>query len=358
MEEQAERKEINFTYTYDQFSVFFHGDCVFVGEQERPVGQCCVDVINLDASVLDEIDRRVLAFIPDAEALLTEKTIHAARNAQEKLNAVWDIVFTLPVYRDLRMDEPCNYHAFERLLADKEKWAEVQDSASEGRAMYYGMVDGLTVFATGLRAFRQQMKAMAEQYFEPLPRRNSAAYAQAYSAFYADMVSVGTWMFQDDFAQKFPMEVSFVPMFQDKEATGIFIAEKATFYRLIDFLRTEFYRGLALGNAPRRCHNCGKYFLLTAGYNTCYCNNIAPGETERTCRKVGAHRKEAQGKANRTPAQVEYDRTYNRLKQRKNRRKISVDEWNTAVARAQDLLERSGRGEISDEELKLELNKL
>lgn len=38
---------------------------------------------------------------------------------------------------------------------------------------------------------------------------------------------------------------------------------------------------------PRRCHNCGKYFLLTNGYNTCYCNNIAPGETERTCRKVG-----------------------------------------------------------------------
>ena len=94
-----------------------------------------------------------------------------------------------------------------------------------------------------------------------------------------------------------------------------------------------------MGNAPRRCHNCGKYFLLTAGYNTCYCNNIAPGETERTCRKVGAHRKEAQGKTNRTPAQVEYDRAYNRLKQRKNRKKISVEEWNAAVAETlQDIL--------------------
>ena len=358
MEEQVARKEIAFTYTYDQFTVFFHKDHVFVGEQDYPVGQCCVDIMNLDASVLDEIDRRVLAFIPCAEARLTEKTIQAARSAQEKLNAVWDVVFTLPVYRDLRMDEPCNYHTFERLLADKEKWAEVQDPTSEGRVMYNGMVDGLTVFAADLRAFRQQIDAMTERYFEPLPRRNSAAYAQAYSAFYADMVSVGAWIFQDDFAQKFSMEVSFVPMFQDKEESGIFIAEKATFYRLTDFLRTEFYRGLALGNAPRRCHNCGKYFLLTAGYNTCYCNNIAPGEKERTCRKVGAHRKEAQGKANRTPAQVEYDRTYNRLKQRKNRRKISVDEWNTAVAEAQDLLERSGRGEISDEELKRELNKL
>lgn len=59
------------------------------------------------------------------------------------------------------------------------------------------------------------------------------------------------------------------------------------------FLYTEFYRALMAGNALRRCHNCGRYFLLTAGYNTCYCNNIAPGETKRTCRKVGAHKKSA-----------------------------------------------------------------
>lgn len=147
-------------------------------------------------------------------------------------------------------------------------------------------------------------------------------------------------------------------MMHPTQKGSIFVAEKTTFQSLLDFLQVEFYRGLAVGNAPRRCHNCGKYFLLTAGYNTCYCNNIAPGETERTCRKVGAHRKEAQGKANRTPAQQEYDRTYNRLKQRKNRKKISVDEWNTAVARAQELLDQSGRGQLTDEELRRKLRDL
>nr|WP_325303482.1 DUF6076 domain-containing protein [uncultured Oscillibacter sp.] len=107
-----------------------------------------------------------------------------------------------------------------------------------------------------------------------------------------------------------------------------------------------------MGNAPRQCHNCGQYFLLTAEYNTCYRNNVAPSELERTCRKVGAHRKEAQGKANRTPARKEYDRTYNRLKARKQRGKISMDEWNAAVAKAQELLERSERAEPTDEELR------
>ena len=73
---------------------------------------------------------------------------------------------------------------------------------------------------------------------------------------------------------------------------------------------------------------------------------------------MGAHRKAAQGKANRTPAQKEYDRAYNRLKQRKNRKKITLDEWNAAVAKAQELLAQSGRGELTDEELKRKLSVL
>ena len=166
---------------------------------------------------------------------------------------------------------------------------------------------------------------------------------------------------QDDGAdinQRFPVEVCFVPMLAPSGSGKIILAERARFTELLDFLEVEFYRGLAMGNAPRRCHNCGGYFLLTSAYNTCYCNNIAPGETVRTCRKVGAHRKEAKGKGNQTPAQKEYDRTYNRLKGRKQRGKISKDEWNIAVAKAQELVEQSGRGELSDNELKRKLEEL
>ena len=88
--------------------------------------------------------------------------------------------------------------------------------------------------------------------------------------------------------------------------------------------------------------------MLTEGYNTCYCGNIAPGETERTCRKVGAHRKEAKARANQMPEKKEFRKAYNRLKQRKNRKKISVDEWNAAVAQAEAFLEQAERGELTD----------
>ena len=256
------------------------------------------------------------------------------------------------------MDEESNYNTFQRLMEDKEKWAQVQDPTSEGYAIYQRMLIELVCFADKLRGLRQLIAILTEKCLEPLKRRNSAAYADAYSYFYAQMLFAGAQVFGDEFEQGIPMEVNFVPMMHPTEEGAVFIAEKATFRSLMDFLQTEFYRGLAKGNAPRSCHNCGRYFLLTSGYNTCYCNNIAPGETKRTCRKVGAHRKEAQGKEYRTPAQKEYARTYNRLKTRKQRKKISTAEWNTAVAAAQELVTQSERGELTDEELKQKLDGL
>ena len=49
MADGQERMERSYTYTYDQFTVFFYDNHVFIGGKEYPVGQCCVDMVNLDA---------------------------------------------------------------------------------------------------------------------------------------------------------------------------------------------------------------------------------------------------------------------------------------------------------------------
>ena len=88
MAEELDGTVFEYTYTYDQFTVFFYGDRVFIGKKDYPIGQCCVDILNLDEAVLDEIDRKSREFIPAAMGLLSEKTDSAAALAQEKLNAV------------------------------------------------------------------------------------------------------------------------------------------------------------------------------------------------------------------------------------------------------------------------------
>lgn len=195
MAEEMERTEFEFTYTYDQFTVFFYGDRVFVGKQDYPIGQCCMDILNLDEAVFGEIARRVRELVPAARDLLTEKTDSAAALAQERLNAVWELIFALPVYRNLKMDEPCNYHTFQRLMADKEKWAQVQDPASTGYAKYQGMLMELISFAERLRGLRQLIDMMVDKCLEPLKHRNRSAYAEVYSYFYMQMLSAGVQIF-------------------------------------------------------------------------------------------------------------------------------------------------------------------
>lgn len=345
--------------SFDCFSVLFVKDEVFVNGQALPLGQCSTDILNLDDEVPAELDRRIDRLMPAVKDMLSKKTDSDARSAQELLNAVWDMIFALPVYRTLALDRGVAYDLFPFLLSDRESWEEVQDERSEAHAMFRKMLDGLEYFPESLRVFRGQVSTFLELYVEPLKRRSVDAYAMAYMHYFNDMAHAGAVLFgAAGFGQNFPLEVKFVPLSHPTDKGKVILAEKAEFGYLTHFLYTEFYRALVAGNAPRRCHNCGCYFLLTAGYNTCYCNNLAPSETERTCRKVGAHRKEAKERATATPAQKEYARAYNRLKMRKQRGKISVDEWNEAVGKAQDLKTQTERGELSDEELRRQLESL
>lgn len=51
-------------------------------------------------------------------------------------------------------------------------------------------------------------------------------------------------------------------------------------------------------------------------YDTRYCMGIAPGETAKTCRQVGAHWKEQQRNGTEL-VRKEYQKVYNRLRGRK-----------------------------------------
>ncbi|MDT3698098.1 MAG: DUF6076 domain-containing protein [Thermincola sp.] len=338
---------------YDQFSVLFGEDNVMLGGGASfPLGQITTDFLNMDEQILAEIDKRVREFTTGMRALFKHKNNDAVIPLQEKLNAVWDVIFTLPFFRDLPFDKRSSLNLLPMLLADKQKWAEVFQDNSQGNKMFIEFLDKMEYFAESIRNFRGQTAGMLELYFENLTRRNSEAYAQAYSKYYRDMADAGELLFGDlPFEQGFPVKVRFTPLRHPQGKGKPMIAEEVEFSYLSHFLYTDFYRGLIAGNMPRRCHNCGRYFLLNKRYDTCYCNNIAPGETGKTCRKVGAHKKEAR-KEGKTPAHLEYDKVYNRLKTRRARGKLSVDEWNAAVALALEYKDKAEAGKISDYELK------
>lgn len=67
------------------------------------------------------------------------------------------------------------------------------------------------------------------------------------------------------------------------------LVEKLYFDQLADFVYVELMRGLQHGFVPKRCANCGRWFLQTPGPSYNYCGNPAPNSEEgRTCREVGS----------------------------------------------------------------------
>ena len=279
-------------HTFDKFTVFFTTEKVFLDRTSFPLGQLTTDILNLGEGTLEEIDERINRFLPEVQKLFQEKTDCAAHTAQEYLNGIWDLVFELPVYRDLDLDISTSYNLFLPLLSDPDKWQEVLDIQSEGRRMFDGFLAGLKRFSDNLRNFRGQTAGILELYFEQLPRRNQETYAKAFTTYFSSMRSAGSLFYPgEEFEQSYPARICFVPIAYPTEQGKPLLAEKTEFRSHSHFLYTEFYRGLTAGNVPHRCRNCGWYFLLTEGYNTWYCNNIAPEETERTCRKVGGSSK-------------------------------------------------------------------
>lgn len=66
------------------------------------------------------------------------------------------------------------------------------------------------------------------------------------------------------------------------------LVEKIYFDRLADFIYVEFMRGLQKGFVPKKCANCGRWFLQEPGMSFSYCDGPDPGADGASCRDVGA----------------------------------------------------------------------
>ena len=154
----------------------------------------------------------------------------------------------------------------------------------------------------------------------------------------------------------------------DKETGEVHaeVVEKIYFDRLRDFVYVELMKGIQKGFVPRRCLNCGKWFLQTPGVSYSYCSNIAPGETERTCRDVGAitsFREKVQENEIWTIHQRAYKKYYARVLKKKMT-KPEFEEWAKTAEQIRDAaLPRYGRASEAErnrivEEVRRELNRL
>lgn len=351
---------------FERFDVLFGKKSSIVAGEEYPLGYFAAEAMELDAAVFEELKKLTRQASQEFDMFLTARTASGAGMAIQALDRAWELVRQLPSYnkipyregrgssvsgivRELRSDE----QKLDRMLT-------VGTTENEMLRRWHGMYDRL---ADDLQRFQYDTDDMLTDYFEELPSRRPEAYAAAFESCMASFREIYMQTEDDeDLAHmnrrrlNFPVSISFV-VERDKKTGQPFMAERMTFEDLISFLYIDLYRGMAAGNVPRQCHNCGKWFLAIGAYDTVYCQRVAPGEAARTCRQVGAHRKERE-KNGKDFAYREYARAYNRLKTWKQRGKISAEEWNRRVAYIQEVKTEFLAGAISDVEYIAKLNRV
>ena len=99
------------------------------------------------------------------------------------------------------------------------------------------------------------------------------------------------------------------------------------FDRLLDFVYVEFMKGLQRGFIPKRCANCGCWFLQTPGATFAYCAGPAPEYPGKTCREIGAASSFKDKVANNEVWQVQqraYKKYYARTMRKGKAKAVSV----------------------------------
>ena len=293
----------------------------------------------------------------EAQMFFAARDPSSAGIANEAFRRLWHLLRKLPLYELLlrREDAPSCFTSDEDC---REMWDEMMTRGTQAHDDYAHWIARLSRIGQDLSDFRRNTQWMLSAYFEGLPSCKRENYIDAYGRFkdgirkakLADIDEESDPFYDPPVASfrfDFPAHISFIP-YRDEKTGKPKMAERSTFDDLIAFFYLDLTRGIAAGNLPRRCKNCGHWFVAVGGYNTQYCDRPILGQHGKTCRSVGAH--ETAKRKLREAAAKEYARTYNRLKGRKQRGTISTDEWNRTVAVAEELRAAFQAGEMAESE--------
>ncbi len=147
---------------------------------------------------------------------------------------------------------------------------------------------------------------------------------------------------------------------------GAEVVEKIYFDSLLDFVYVEFMKGLQKGFIPKRCPNCGKWFVQEPDMDFNYCANPSPQDPTKLCRDVGARSNFIEKKKNHglwNIHQRAYRKYYARMK-KGNMERDAFFAWAEEAATLRDeLLPKYDAADYEtrsdmEEKYRMEVNKL
>ena len=180
----------------------------------------------------------------------------------------------------------------------------------------------------GIRDFRQALIPLVEALDNEDVSRNPAGFAKQFDAFFsADKNKETYWMSITN------VSVEYLPGEKG-------LVRRMHYASFPSMFRSNLYEALAVGNAPKRCPICKRFFLTTNARRQKYCTGYAPEEYGGlTCVQVGNRMgREEREKAGNRPAIVQYHQAVNAIDKRVERGTLEREIAGRAKTRAKELV--------------------
>lgn len=273
-----------------------------------PTGTIACDVLNIPNETVErtlELTDPMMKFVDalyhaNVDLLLMEQS-------RKNVFAVVDLLKTVP---------PFSYQEFDWL---EQKMASIfSPDATRKAARKMQKPDGLgALFVQALSLVAQLGFGIQEYQRALIPLvealgdddRNPEGYAKQFAAFFTP----------EDYSGDKWMAMANVSVQYLAGEDGL--VRRMHYASFPSMFRSNLFEALCVGNAPKKCPICGRFFLTTNARPQTYCNMLAPNDRYgRTCRQVGARLgRERREQAGNDPTKVKCRQVIDAIDQRLHR---------------------------------------
>ena len=291
-----------------------YGTC----SESADTGSIALDVLNIPDSVLEELLELTDPMMELVDYLNKHrnpdnKTLCRMMTASKNVFQVVDLLREVPPFdgQDFTwLDEN-----LPKVFAPEKVRKAYTERKKEQGEVFIQALCLVAQLGFGIRDFRKALIPLVESLADEDISRNPKGFSQKFDSFFSkDEERKNHWM---SFSN---ISVEYVP---DEKS----IVRRMHYASFPSMFRSNLYEALAVGNAPKRCPICKKFFLTTNARRQKYCSGYAPEEYDGlTCTKVGNMMgRKYRELAENDPITVLYHRSVDTLDKRVERGTLDKD---------------------------------
>ncbi len=334
------------------FYFFVHKDRIFTTKCNLKVGEITTALLNLKIEDMEKIFDLTVSFAGFADNGMAIKNEQTMTDFVNFILEIESIAVTLPPYCYTDIDL-----VKERQRAEKMKnldfYSRLYDVASEEYAEYMKYKKLFSGYGIGLYIMSCCISEVSDVYFSHVRKRDEDSYTAAWWAFneYSTLSqylrAIVPYYEKADINSTMDVNIGVSGMINPDDKSKLIMTETCEFHNAHSVIQYDFFKAIQSGNAPFRCHNCGRFFLSTDSYKTFYCNEKSPENPNRTCRQIGAKNKHKE-KAENNPIVQTYNKARNKYYQQKFRGNISDEEYDKILHYLETMRDMAIRGKCDE----------